>query len=170
MGPLLKGCLQTSIHSKILFTLFSHKTHLFLSEHNFFVKFWFILFFLYLLMHTGVQQALVEFLREMAVTQYPLFWYIWTLQHCRERHNATKASAAGEGGTSLLTWDFCASVFSHPQALWTLGSRVLSSPSRAHEAVSLISLSLNKFQQHQDSLWNTAVQREGNSENLKYHP
>lgn len=56
-GPLLRQCLQTFSQNKILWTLFTQEMHLLLSEHNLFVEFQFILFFRYVLMYRGVQQA-----------------------------------------------------------------------------------------------------------------
>lgn len=52
-------------------------------------------------MHTGVLQALKEFLREITVAQYHIFQYIWALQHCRAIYNIAKALPAREGETLL---------------------------------------------------------------------
>jgi len=52
-------------------------------------------------MHTGVLQALKEFLREITVAQYYIFQYIWALQHCRAIYNIAKALPAREGETLL---------------------------------------------------------------------
>lgn len=46
-GSLFGQCLQTSSQNKMLQTLFTQEIHLLLSEHTLFVKFSFVLFFVY---------------------------------------------------------------------------------------------------------------------------
>lgn len=115
-------------------------------------------------MHTGVLQALKEFLREITVAQYYIFQYIWALQHCRAIYNIAKALPAREGETLLQSWALRASVCSHP----SLNSWFFSRCRRSPEHMMLLNSSLPP--QHRVSLWNATAQREDSSEILKYHP